>query len=528
MSHGRSKLTPPASFVVAGLFVLQATGCVAWKTVPTPGPTSPVADRTAKFRITTVRNSQMVLVDVHFRNDSLLGVSDENTARAVGIPVLEITRIEQQKTDGIRTAFAVAAGVTGVVLAVGAIVSSSSSTSTSPTPAFTCPNNNCLGSCPLIYSWDGRDYRLDSGTFGGAITPALARTDLDNLIFARARNGELQFLMTDEANETEHVDAFTVVAVDHPRGTTVAPDARANGEYHLIRELRSPIAARDFMGRDALASVRAPDTHDWESRLDGRDAGNPAQLRDGLDLTFTRPRSDSVQLVVDGQNSPWSAALMTTMVSAFGRLTAAWYDPATSAVASQPMARAQHDEGFLRVSVWDGNTWRAAGEVWEAGPEIVKRQVLPVSLAGIRGDTIRIRLESAPAFWRIDYVALGPAVSAGVTTRDLPTVAVVAPRDGDALRHLAARDGRYLDLEQGDTVRLTVRDTARLAAGMERSYLARTSGWYRIHGRDDAAPDIATLTEMARGPHGPARVAVSRMNDILAELEQEAHRVARR
>ena len=526
MSHGRSRFIQLVSLVVGALFVIQVTGCLAWKTVPMPNPASPAPERTAKFRITTVQKTQIVLVDVHFRNDSLIGVSDENTPREVGLPVLQIASVEQQKSDGVRTAFAVALGVTGIVLAAGAVLGGSKTPT--PAPTYTCSSNNCFGSCPLIYSWDGRDYRLDSGTFGGAITPALARTDLDNLIFARALKGTLQFLMTDEANETEHVDAFTVVAVDHPRGTTVAPDARANGAYHLIGELRSPVAARDFMGRDALASVRASDARYWESQLDGRDAGNPAHLRDGLELTFARPGSDSVQLVIDGENSPWSATLMNSMVSAFGRLTAAWYDPATSAVASQPIARAQHEEGFLKVAIWDGKAWRAAGEIWEAGPEVAKRQVLPLSLAEIPGDTIRIRLESAPAFWRIDYLALGPVTSGRVTSRDLPTVAAIAPRDRDALEHLAARDGRYLDLERGDTVRLTVRDTARLAAGMERSYLSRTSGWYRIHGRDDAAPDFATLGAMARAPHGAAQVAVSRMNDLLAGLDREAHHAGQR
>jgi hypothetical protein len=512
--------------LLGALFVMQTTGCMAWKTVPTPGAAAPVANRTAKFRITTVQKNRIVLVDLHFKNDSLFGVTTDDNVREVGVPVADIVAVEQQQSNGAGTAIIVAIGVTGIVLAAKALLSGSSAPPQSPAPC----TSNCLnfGSCPLIYSWDGQGYRLDSGTFGGAITPALSRTDIDNLIFARADRGKLQFLLTDEADETEHVDAFTVVAVDHPRGTTVAPDARANGQYLLVGDLNAPIAAHDFMQRDALASVRAADGRAWESRLDGRDATNPAPLRDGLEVSFSRPHTDSAELVIDGENTPWSAALMASMVSAFGRLTTAWYDAATSVAASRPMVRAQHEEGFLQASIWDGATWRAAGEVWEAGPEVAKRQVLPMSLAGIPGDTIRVRLESAPAFWRIDYLALGPVVHGRVIARDLPTVAAVAPRDTAALRHLTARDGTYLDMERGDTVRLTVRDTAVLAAGMERSYLSRTSGWYRIHGRDDGAPDFATLAAMMRGPHGPAQVAVSRMNSLLAEMDREARHVEQR
>jgi hypothetical protein len=44
---------------------------------------------------------------------------------------------------------------------------------------------------PLVYSWDGRRWRLDSGTFGGAIMSASTRTDVDNLLYATAVNDTL-------------------------------------------------------------------------------------------------------------------------------------------------------------------------------------------------------------------------------------------------------------------------------------------------------------------------------------------------
>ena len=221
--------------------------------------------------------------------------------------------------------------------------------------------------------------------------------------------------------------------------------------------------------------------------------------------------------------------MMGEMVSAFGSLTAKWYDPATTTAASAPMARAQHAEGFLQVAIWDGTSWRPSGEIWEAGPEVAKRQVLPIDLTGISGGTIRVRLESAPSFWQIDYVGLGPVVNAKVVARDLPTVSVTAPRDADALAHLQEKDGRFLDMERGDTISLAVRDTAGPpAAGMTRAYLARTSGWYRIHGRDDQAPDIATLTALGEGPHGTAKLAVTRMNQLLSAAKAGATRASPR
>jgi hypothetical protein len=498
------------------LLLIQTTGCVAWNTVPAPAPGAQAPkEPDAHYRVTTRAGATVLLDGVHYRNDSILGMpTGVKATQEVALPLATVIAVEKQETDA--SGLLVAAAVIGfVALVAGAGGSSGQAPSGG---GYTSSGSGMkFGSCPLVYSWDGKHWRLDSGTFGGAITPALARTDLDNLLYARPKDGLLRFRMTDEADETEHVDAFTVVAVDHPAGTSVAPDARANSTFHVIGSLNAPLAARDFMGRDVLAAVRVPDGRTWESTPDGRDPRNPAHLRDGLELTFKRPTGgDAVQLVVDAQNTEWSNAMMKTMVNAYGRLTASWYDSATTIAASAPMARAQHGEGFLQASVWDGVSWRSVGEVWEAGPEVAKRQVLPIDVSGIAGDTIRVRLESAPSFWDIDYVGLGNASSTRVLARDLPTIAASAPRAPDALDRLAMKDGRFLDMERNDTVTLTVRDTAGVPAkGMVRSYLSRTSGWYRIHGEDTAAPDMAMLGALATGAHAPARLAVMQMNTAL-------------
>ena len=504
------------------LLLMQTTGCATWTAAAAPTPEALQKDPGARIRITTKSHDIIYLERVRYQNDSIVGIpTGVDNPHVMGVPLSSVVSMEKQGANAVATVVLTAAMI-GVVAAVITGAGSGSSGGT----------GKYLGgsSCPLIYSWDGTGWRLDSGTFGGAIAPALGRTDLDNLLYAHPEAGLLKFRMTDEAEETEHVDAFTVLAVDHPAGTDVAPDARANNTFHVIGKLNAPKAARDLMGRDVLAMVKAPDAHTWESVPEGRDAQNPAHLRDGLELTFSRPStSDRLQLVIDAQNTHWANTMMQAMVSAYGSLTAKWYDTATSAAASAPMARAQHAEGFLQVAVWDGSSWRPSGEIWEAGPEVAKRQVLPIDVRGIPGNTIRVRLESAPSFWQIDYVGLGPIVEVPVIARDLPTIAVTAPRVTDALERLSAKDNRFLDMERNDTVWVTVRETAGAPArGMVRSYLARTSGWYRIHGRDDAAPDMATLMSLADGPHAPARLAVIRMNASLAIVNaRSAHALPR-
>lgn len=498
---------------VLGVLGVGFLACHHWVPTTVPAVVAAPRDSLADYRVTSRTGESRRFSRIFIRNDSLLGVQrNANMPVIPGLPVTDITRVEVRKFDAVATVATV--GIIGVIVAVAAVAATDDIG-----PDVAVPP---VGSCPLIYSWDGSNWRLDSGTFGGAITPALARTDIDNLIHARPVDGVLRFRMTAEAPETEHVDAITVLAVDHPVGTTVAPDARANTTFHVIGSVASPVAARDAMRADVLRQVRERDEVVWEPRLDGRDPANPAHLRDGLELTFARPAGDALQLVIDGQNTEWAAALMGELVSAHGRATAPWYDPATTARASAPLLEAQRAQGFLAVTLWDGAAWRPAGVVWEAGPEVAKRQVLPIDVRGIPGTTLRVRLESAPGFWTIDYVGLGPQVALPVTTHVLRTAAVQSARFPDGRERLMAADGRILDMEEGDTVAITVADAPPPAARMTRSYLLRSHGWYRIHGRDDGDPVVTTLATLGQ-PQGAARLAVTRLNELLAMMAASAH-----
>ena len=504
--------------IVCCLLIFAVSACTAWKMVPAPTGVAPQQGTTA-YRVTTIDGVQRKLTSIFLRNDSVIGNrTDKVLPRETGIPVTAIESIEVRKFDAVGTAVFV-----GSIVAVSAILASSIDKNWGGSGSLFGGSGGQF-SCPLIYSWDGHAWRLDSGTFGGAITPALARTDIDNLVHARPFGGLLRFRMTAEADETEHVDAITVLAVDHPRGTTVAPDARANTTFHVVRDVQPPIAARDRWRPDVRPQLAGPDGIVWEPRLDGRDPANSADLRDGVELTFARPTGSRLQLVIDGQNTSWAARLMGEMVAAHGRLTSTWYDPATTARASAPMQRAQHEQGFLTVSLWNGSAWQPAGEVWEAGPEIAKRQVLPIDVSGIPGTVLRVRLESAPAFWSIDYVGLGPQVDLPVTTQPLRTTQVTSPKRTDGVERLASADGRMLDMERGDTVTLTVTDARPPARGMIRSYLLRSSGWYQIHGRDHDEPILATLGALAQ-PNGAARLAVVRLNEALALVAANAQHV---
>jgi hypothetical protein len=301
----------------------------------------------------------------------------------------------------------------------------------------------------------------------------------------------------------------------------VAPDA--SGGIHTLSALVRPVEASDFSGRDALARVLTADGWNWESTPTGRDSAKLSDIRDGIEVTFIRPAEAlHAHLVLDGNNTTWASYLLSEFIEARGSSTDAWYDSLNSGqIDAAAMGTKLAKEAFLTVWVETSDGWIRQGLIWEAGPEIVKRQVLHLDLAQVRGDTVRVRLESVPSFWLIDQVALDYSTDRPVTATQLELVYARDRQGVDVRARIAAVDDDYYVLETGDEAELhfAVPDVPK---GFTRSYLLRSTGWYRVHTSLAGEPDTATLRTVSEEPLGISRVAVGRLNDALRFMARGA------
>jgi len=510
--------------------------CYSWRTQALDPTRFAGPDPPRQVRVTLASGVQMVLERPVISGDSLIGnrpadppvwaavpyprtqggTGSVDSGGRVGFALADIRQVALQEIDGGKTGLA----VIGIGLTIALVAAAANATWTRPPqsqPPPPCQGNNCW-SCPHVYSWDESNWRLVSGTFGGAIMHALARTDISNLDFAMPRDGVLRLKVVNELDETDYVDELTVLAVDHDPDVTVAPDG--GGQLHTLGRLSAPLSAHDFRGRDALARVRAADGWNWESNPSGRDTARQADLRDGLEVAFPRPAgARRAHLVVDGNNTPWAAYLLGEFVAAHGRATAAWYDSleANPAEAHRLFARIA-DEAFLGVSVWTGERWEDQGRIWEASPELVKRQVLALDLSKIQGDTVRVRLESAPSLWLIDRVALDYATNRPITVHELRADSARAHTGRDIADLVAARDGRVYQLERGDGAEVFYR-VPPVPPGQSRSYLLRSSGWYHIHAPAIGVPQEALLRRFITEPGAISRFSVAHLNQALRAME---------
>lgn len=504
-SHWR-RVVPSTQVVI--LILLPCLGlqaCRSWRRNDSP-VREIMIEPPSRVRVIRATGSVVDVIKPRLAGDTLYGRVTEGAE--MSIPLDEIRGVEVRRFSAGKTILLVAGlGVTAAIIAA-ALAPERKPESGGVT----------LASCPLVYSWDGRAWRLDSGTFGGAITRGLQRTDVDNLDHVVTNEGILRLRVANELAETDYLDAVQVLAVDHAPGVDVVPDP--TGGVRAIGTLVDPIAAADFKGRDALARVSASDGWSWESVPTGRDVNRAADLRDGLELTFLRPRgARHAKLAVDGNTTAWAATMLREYVEAHGAGIRAWYDsldadPARAKVIQKRLA----EEAFLSVSVRRGGSWVAQGTLWEAGPEIAKRQVLPLDLDGVDGDTVRVRLESVPSFWLIDRVGISFESDDSLHVSALPLMSASAVRGQDVRPRIAAADGDYLVLEPGDEAELTFQVPAP-SSGTDRSYLLRSTGWYRVQTSEVAIGRPDLLARIATDPLAISRISVARMNQALQVMQ---------
>jgi hypothetical protein len=501
-------ITTTGALAVLPLLLVGSAGCMSWHRASDPVP-AVLERRPTVVRVVRADNAVLEIRRPRLEGDSIVGWTSPTASRDgegthAAVAVADIKELAVRGLNGGRS-IALVAGVGATAILIAAAVSGDAERpAPSPDP---CPG--CVPSCPLVYSWDGHRWRLDSGTFGGAILPTLARTDLDNLDFAVPDGDSVRLRVTNELPEDDHIDALGLLAVDHDPGVSIAPDP--DGSLHTVGRLAAPIAAQDFAGREVDARLARPDGWGWESAPVLRDTAS--QSRDGVILRFTRQAgSDSARLVLDAHTTPWAAHLMRALIQAHGREGAAWFDSlAADPVLARRMGAAIAAEAFLTVSAWTGKGWEAQGLAWEAGPEVSKRQIIPLDLRRVPGDTIRIRLESAPGLWLIDAAALDFSVEQPIVVHDLRPARAMDAAGRDIRPLIDGTDGREYVTALGDAAEVAFAVPG-VVTGKARSYLLRSTGWYRIHALREGAPDRAALGRVGGKPGAISRLATSRLN----------------
>ena len=363
------------------------------------------------------------------------------------ISVVRVREPDKGKTASLVASIAVLAGA--IILADPGIGESEPE----PTPR----PSTVEGSCPYVYSFNGDAYVLDSETYAGAMARGLERTDVDNLDHIRPVDGRYHLTLANELDETEYTDELALLVADHPEGTRVYPEA--SGETRLVGSAVNPLSLSEFAYPDTL-----PTRAGWEMEF---------VKTDGV---------DSVEVIVNARNGPIMSFVASRILSLMGPNVYTWY----ATVNNEPplrdaMQRWLEEETFLHVSVLRRGSWVRIAALPNVGPAIDKSYVVPLDLAKETGDTVRVRLETAPELWELASIEL--AADLGPITVERAELLRAESRQGtDVSELLYAKDGRYHLALNGDRVDMVFRAPPQLTA--ERTVLVATTGHYYIAADD--------------------------------------------
>ena len=169
------------------------------------------------------------------------------------------------------------------------------------------------GSCPMIYTWNGREFEYISEVLGVApLGASLARgvyfpVDHDEYVFIRgdrlaARGGMLEARLTEELRETAYIDQIRLIAVDHPREIAIVTNEKAKAppfpdfKLYGVRAKQHPTAAIDHRGRSVLDLLTRSDRR---YPLFDRDLRGMAEMHT-LTLDFPGAAADDTVLFLEG------------------------------------------------------------------------------------------------------------------------------------------------------------------------------------------------------------------------------------
>ncbi|MBN1449028.1 MAG: hypothetical protein JXA28_13945 [Bacteroidetes bacterium] len=354
-----------------------------------------------------------------------------------------------------------------------------------------CPKC-CFGCCPTVYVCDGEEETLMAECFSYCISPFTQKADLD--LLAREWDPEKPFRIrvANEALETHSINTLTLLAADHPRGSSVfpAPDGRILG----VRDVRVPSSVRNSVGRDMTPMIREKDDIGYRSGTnifaDRAEKAKPDWLTFPID---DAGGADSVTIMLRLRNTLLSTVLFYDIVLASqGMQALEWTQRMAENRPYALLFTALYEQySGIRCLTGGNGDFEEAAHIGDIGPIAWTEIAVRVPL---EKDRREIRLEFFPDNVAIDWIGW----SVESLREDEMHITTVRPteardyRDVDIsalLSRIRHHDEDFLVHEPGDNIRLTydIPDsrkgcTSLLLASSGYYYEWLRGGWIREHG----------------------------------------------
>jgi tetratricopeptide (TPR) repeat protein len=289
-------------------------------TAPVPSAVAPFSIIAGDFRATIENGRAHVELPRHTASDhwirvQLAGIKSLKLAQGAQVEIKAGNLYQRQMYEGVPLVFHTGALTTVDTVRItwpNGLIQNETKQATNKSYRYE-EAQRLSGSCPMIWTWNGREFQFITDVLGVA---PLGASDGEGSYFPtnhveyvqipasalRRRNGRYEVRVTEELSEVSYIDQVQLLAVDHPASQEIFTNEKFKSppypEFHLYPVERRiyPEAAWDDQGRDVLPLLLARDQkYPDQFARNTLGVAQPHTLE--LDFAGAAPQGDAVLLL---------------------------------------------------------------------------------------------------------------------------------------------------------------------------------------------------------------------------------------
>ena len=333
------------------------------------------------------------------------------------------------------------------------------------------------GSCPTVFTSDGKNEFYESETFAGSIFRNAERTSYDILKYLKPVDGKLKLKLVNERPETDYVNELKVIAVDVMKNIKIIPDI--NGNLITISDSLPPKSCSEFSGNNKLGDILKNDDKYWESNLNVKDFSKENDLNDGLMLEFNKPKgAKQAKLVIGAINTRLLNFAFDELQKLKGKELLHWYYD----LDNNPKERMKFfnfllRSAFLNIKIMNNGEWKSAQQMIYTGPDIEKEQVAVLDISHISGNYLKVKIESTTGLWKINNIYIDYSKEIEYYSKELSPEKSIDIFGNDITELISKSDNKYYTTINNQNASVVFNDIP-LKNDLNRIYILKTGGYY--------------------------------------------------
>lgn len=388
----------------------------------------------------------------------------------ITIPFSSINTVEIYDNHTGATALALLGGVAAVGAVVFAIILATKS------------------SCPFVFTCNGDSFEFTGEMYGGAIYSSLERDDYMPLPGFKPVNGQYRLRISNELLERQYTNLARLIVIEHPDNATAILDK--SGSVQTISSPEAPAEAISNNNKNYTSTILIKDSSAYlfnEESSDGKDLTS-------LVLSFKKQEgSKSAKLIINAKNSFWLDYVYGKFNEQFGTYFNTFSENQKKVPAKKNIQWSLDQNIPLSVFVETKSGWAFVDYLNLIGPLASRDIVVPINLANVVGEKVRVKLESGFMFWEIDYVAMDFSENIPVQMYNINPNSAIDETGNEVSDLLSSHDEKYLiQPEIGNVVTVDYSAIKSKTRNSQTVFL-HSRGYYEYIRNYKNLPDINTL-----------------------------------